>query len=260
MNHHRLTLQTRPASRGLLLAASLALAACAPDALLHTDAAEPARVVLTASGPATLASLGDTARMSPRVVDRAGNALDASRLRWSLSAPGVVQPEGAGIYRAVGNGRVTIVAEIDPGETGVRPAGYWAGRLADSVTIEVRQRAVRLTLAPVDTAFGTLGASRQMRVLVADARGNPLLDAPPPLDWHSADPSVATVDASGLVRSFGEGATQITVQAGTLIGATTFTVHPRLPHTSCMVFAQRRQTRQSCVTLDLVLREREGGR
>jgi hypothetical protein len=260
MTRHRLTLSPAHAPRALLLAASLGLTACAPDALLHSDGEEPARVVLTASGPASLASLGDTARIAPRVLDRAGNALDPSRLRWSVSAPGIVQSEGAGIYRAIGNGRVTVVAEIDPGETGVRPAGYWAGRVADSVTIDVRQRAARLALVPVDTAFTTVGASRQLHVLVTDARGNALLDAPPPLTWHSADPAIVTVDAMGVVHSLTEGAARVTVQAESLIGATTFTVHPRLPHTSCMVFAQRRQTKQSCVTLDLVIREPEAAR
>jgi hypothetical protein len=247
--------------RGLVAAAAAtALAACGADEPLRPAGAEPATVTLTTASAVALASLGDTALVHPRVIDRAGAALAGVPLRWSLSRSGVVEADGEGVYRAVGNGRVTIVAELDPAHTGVRPGGYWAGRLADSVVVEVRQRPARLTLAPVDTAFGTLGARRQLRALVTDARGHALLDGPPPLTWRSADPRVLAVDSTGLVRSLGDGVTHVAVEAATLRVTATFSVNARRPHTSCMVFAQRRQSRQSCVTLDFVVREREDGR
>lgn len=249
--------------RAALAAASLALpallAACAPDGAAAPELPQAAVVALAADALVPLASLGDTAVVRPRVVDRTGVPLPGARLRWSLSPDGVVVQEAEGVYRAVGNGRATIVAELDPGETGVRPGGYWAGRLADSVVIEVRQRPARLVLGAVDTAFTTLGAARQLRAQLSDARGNAMLVAPP-LVWSSADARVVAVDAGGVVRSAGEGTARITVFAEHLAGTATFSVQPRLPHTSCMVFALRRQTRQSCVTLDLVVREREAGR
>jgi hypothetical protein len=241
--------------RGLLLAASLTVTACAPGDPLRPDGALPASIHLTTDVGTSLASLGDTALVRPRVLDAHGAPLDGVQLRWSARPAGIVQLDGEGVYRAVGNGRVQVVAEIDPGTTGVRPVGYWAGPIADSVSIEVRQRPARLTLAPVDSAFGTLGASRQLHAQVTDARGNAMLDGPPRLTWLSADPGVLGVDGSGIVRSLGEGTARILVQAGQLTGAATFTVAPRLPHTSCMMFARRRQTRQSCVTLDLLVRE-----
>jgi hypothetical protein len=71
---------------------------------------------------------------------------------------------------------------------------------------------------------------------------------------------VVTVDGAGVVRSAGEGAARVTVRADGLLGAATFTVRPRVPHTSCMVFTARRQSRQSCVTLDFVVRERGAAR
>lgn len=254
----------RPIDRALLtaslLAASLLLGGCAADDVLVPDDRHAAGVSLTASVSVALASIGDTALVQPRVYDQHGATIAGARLRWSVRPAGVVQQDAEGVYRAVGNGRVTVVAEVDPGETGVRPAGYWAGRVADSTVIEVRQRAAHLAVAPVDTAFGTLGAARQLRVQVTDARGNAMIDGPPPLAWQSADARVVTVDGAGVVRSLGEGTARIVVRADQLTGAATFTVQPRLPHTSCMVFAQRRQTRQSCVTLDFVLHEREAGR
>jgi hypothetical protein len=258
MTHRVRTIRMNHSHRGVPLAATLLLTACAPGDPLRQEGAQPASIHLTTDATASLASLGDTALVRPRVLDQQGNLLDGVQLRWTVRPAGIVQLDGEGVYRAVGNGRVRVVAELDPGVSGVRPAGYWAGAIADSVSIEVRQRPARLALAPVDTAFGTLGASRQLRAQVTDARGNAMLDGPPALTWRSVDPRVLSVDSAGIVRSLGEGTARVLVQADQLSGAATFTVTPRLPHTSCMVFAQRRQTRQSCVTLDLTVRE--GGR
>jgi hypothetical protein len=244
---------------GALLAGSLSLTACGAADLVRPYHSPAAIVTLTASSSVSLASVGDTDIVTPLVFDQQGNTIDGVRLHWSFSPSGIVQQDGDGIFRAIGNGRVTVVVEIDPGETGVRPAGYWAARIADSVVIEVRQRPARVTFAPVDTAFTALGGTRQVRVQVADARGHPMLDGPPLLTWQSSDPRVVLVDSVGVVRSFGEGTARISVHAGELTGGATFTVRPRLPHTSCMVVEVRRQNRQSCVTIDLIVREREGG-
>ena len=243
-----------------LAAATAGLTACASDSIVRPDGARPASIVLTSSAAAPLASLGDTALVRAVVLDATGDQLDGVKLRWTARQSGVVQQDAEGVFRAVGNGRVTLVAQIDVGETGVRPAGYYAAPVADSVVIEVRQRAARLALAPVDTAFTTLGAARQLKVTVTDARGNAILGGPPPLAWRSADARVATVDSLGVVRSIGQGAARIDVRADSLAGAATFTVNPLLAHTSCMVFAQRHQTKQSCVTLDFVVHEREANR
>jgi hypothetical protein len=245
---------------GLLLAATVVFTACDANDPLGVSGSQPETVILSAEGSGLLTSLGDTAIVRSQVLDHSGTQLDSAPLRWTITPADIVQADGEGVFRAVGNGRVTIVAAIDVARTGVRPSGYWAGRLADTVVIEVRQRASRLAVAPVDTAFTTIGARRQLGVQVTDARGNAMLDGPPPLTWRSADPRVVTVDSAGLVRSSGEGDAKVMVHADDLAGAATFTVRPRLSHTSCMVFAQRRRPLQSCVTLDFVVREREAGR
>jgi hypothetical protein len=248
-------------SRGkLLLAASLALTACGDSDAVGPDGSRSATVVFTVSTTAPLASLGDSISLAPRVLDQRGRPVGDARLRWSVRPAGVVQQDGEGVFRAIGNGRATIVAEVDPGTSGVRPAGYWVGSLADSAVVEVRQHAVRLALAPTDTTFTALGGARQLRVQVTDARGHPLVQAPPALRWQSSDARVVAVDSGGVARSVAEGSARVTVHGADLAGAATFTVRPRRPHTSCMVFARRRQTRRSCVTLDLVVREREVAR
>ena len=258
----RPTLRMSRLHTAALLLGAAALTACSADNLVRPEGATPAKIVVSSSSAAALASLGDTALVTARVLDRAGNSVSGATVRWSLDRAGVVQQDADGVYRAVGNGRVTVVAEVALGETGVRPAGYWADRVADSVVVEVRQRPARITLAPVDTAFATLGALRPLRAQVTDARGNALLDGPPPLAWSTENAGVLSVDGVGVVRSLGEGTARVTVRADALAAATVFTVQPRLPHTACMQFTQRRQSHQSCVTVDLVLHERaaEGAR
>jgi len=259
-----MTRQTHTAMKnvriGALLGAAAITAACSPAEMTQPTHTYVSAISITSGSGDALASINDSATLSTRVLDQDGNAMQGAPLRWSFSPAGVVAQESDGVYRAIGNGRVTVVAEVDPGATGVRPGGYWAGRVADSVVIEVRQRAARLTVAPLDTLFSTIGALRRLRVQVTDARGNAMLDGGPALTWQSADPRVVTVDSTGAVRSSGEGASRITVAAVGLTGSATFTVRPRLPHTSCMQFAQRRQPRTSCVTLDFVVHEREAGR
>lgn len=251
--------QTKRRLLSALCAVSL-LTACSADDALAPSGAAAAKVVLIANSATSLGSLGDSAILTPRVLDAGGRVVPGVKLVWSVSTAGIVQADGDGVYRAIANGRVTIIAAVDPGETGVRPKGYWADPIADSVTVDVRQRPVRLAVAPVDTAFVTIGATRALQVQAADARGNPMPSAIMSLTWLSADPRVVSVGSAGLVRSRGEGVARVTVRADSLVGTATFAVNPRLPHTSCMVYAQRKRAKQSCVTLDFVLHERGEGR
>jgi hypothetical protein len=241
------------------VAVSVAMSACGSGDVFAPGDVQAASLSLKVLGTSSLASLGDSALLNPKVLDASGNMLSTRDVRWSVRPQGIVVQEGTA-FRAVGNGRVTIVAEIELGQTGVRPDGYWAERVADSVTIDVQQRAVRLSLAPVDTAFTTLGALRKLLVTATDARGHALIGNLPALTWSSSQPSAATVDSTGVVKSLAEGLSVVTVQTAGLLGVVIFTVRPRLPHTSCMVFAQRRQSKQSCVTVDFTVREREAGR
>lgn len=246
--------------RALVATTAVALmSACAKDATRPAESAV-ARIDVASSAVVPLTSLGDTARVTSQALDRRGAIVGDAALSWSVTPAGILHEDAPGVFRAIGNGRATVVASLAVGSTGVKPAGYWASPVADSVVVEVHQRAARIALASVDTAFTSLGGRRQLRAIVADARGNALLEGTPTLTWWSTDTRVATVDSTGLVRSAQEGNARIVVQVGSLGTAASFTVRPRVPHTSCMVYAQRKQTRQSCVTLDFVMREREDAR
>lgn len=243
-----------------LLAASLLVTACAPADMVRSIDNAPGNIDLTVVGAALLESFGDTARVQLRVLDQAGTALANVPMRWSATPAGIVQMAGSGTFRAVGNGRVTIIAEVDPAESGVRPRGYLSGPIADTVVIDVRQRAVRLTISVADTTFKALDARRSLRAEVADRRGNLMGPHVAPVSWRSADATVVSVDSAGVARSRAEGRTNIVATSGELSATAAMSVAPRLPHVSCMVYIQRRQSRASCVALDFVLREREAVR
>lgn len=256
---HTSRLMLRPSAL-LSLVPLLSLAACAGDDPLAPGHGRPASLTLVSSGSTSLASLGDSAQFAPRVLDAAGRVVTGAAVTWSVAPAGVLAREAEGVYRAVANGRATITVSVAVSETGVRPAGYWAAPLVDSVVVEVRQRPARLTLGAVDSAFTRLGTIRQLHAAVADARGNPMGSALAPVTWGSSDARVVAVDSAGNVRSIGEGSAGITARTEALSATTAFTVNPRLVHTSCMVYGQRRKVQQSCVTLGFVMREREEGK
>lgn len=244
----------------LTLVSLLSFAACSADDALSPGSGRPASLTLVSSGSTQLASLGDSARLTPRVLDASGRAVMGARVTWAVSPGSVVVRDGEGVYRAVANGRATVIATIDVSETGVHPSGYWAAPLVDSVVINVRQRAARITLGTVDTAFTRLGTVRQLQPTVTDARGNPMSGVLAPVTWESTDARIVSVDTAGLVRSSGEGTAGVTARVEALNAFATFTVNPRLMHTSCMTYGVRRKVQQSCVTLDFVMRERGEGR
>ena len=66
-------------------------------------------------------------------------------------------------------------------------------------------------------SFSSLGETAQLTAAVHDQNGQAIVGAT--VAWVSADPSVATVDGNGLVSAAGNGATNITVTAGTTASA-----------------------------------------
>lgn len=234
---------------------TLALSACAPDRVTAPDAGSVGTVRLEASGPSTLASLGDTIVVTPRVTTRAGTPKSPDGLTMRLSASGIVEDLGGGRFRAIGNGQVTIRVAIDTALSGVVPGGYYVDGAADSVVITVQQVAVGLSIrADVDTMFNSIGESRPLLVRLADARGNALVSNLPALTFGAADSSVVRVDASGSIRSIRDGMTAVTARAGDLSASRTFTVRATRQHTSCMTYTRRRRTLSSCASVDIVVR------
>jgi hypothetical protein len=250
------------APRLTTLAAALLVTACRSDSVLAPSGGAVDAVRLAASSR-QLTSLGDTLRLDALVRDAAGERLNAVPMQWQLSSTGVLEPLGNGLFRAVGNGRVTIVGAVDPSATGVRPRGYYADLVTDSIVVDVEQRPAQVLTLSADTLFTMVGLARPVRLRITDARGYEVDPALLRVSYQVLDPHVATVDSTGMVRSASEGRTELVATAGTATGSTTWrapiTVRPRAAHTSCMTFTQRRRARQACVTSDFVVHAPRGG-
>ena len=83
-------------------------------------------------------------------------------------------------------------------------------------------RATTVTVTPATAELTALGQTVRFTAEVRDQNGLAMAGAA--VAWSSGDPSVATVDASGLVTAAGNGTATITASAGSASGAATVTV------------------------------------
>lgn len=238
--------------RSALVFASVGLAACQADTAVAPNGAVPSRVSVSLASSSPLASFGDTAVVRARVLDAAGNEIPGVPLIYSVASTQVVEQVGTGLFRSRGNGTAVIRVQVDPAGTGARPKGYYADRLVDSVTVTVQQQPARIAAA-ADTVFPLVNLLRTFALTATDARGN-VVTSPLTPQWQSANPTIATVDAVGRVRSVGNGRTPLSVRIGSFTWQTTVVVNANRDHVSCMRYIRRRQQQQQCVTNTVTLR------
>ena len=82
--------------------------------------------------------------------------------------------------------------------------------------------ATTVSVTPASAALGAIGETVRFTAEVRDQNGRPMAGAA--VAWSSSDASVASVDASGLVRAVAEGSATITATAGNARGTTEITV------------------------------------
>ena len=83
-------------------------------------------------------------------------------------------------------------------------------------------RATNLTVTPATAALTALGETVRLAAEVRDQNGQAMAGAV--VTWSSGDPSVATVDATGLVTAAGNGMATITATSGSVSGSAAVTV------------------------------------
>ena len=168
------------------------------------------RIVAPVAG---LAALGATLQLTVEVFDQNGQPIAGAAVTWTSSNTSVATVDATGLVTATGNGtaRVTVTA----------------GSVSGSVEVTVAQVATGIELSPsVDTVL--VGDSLRLAATAEDANGHVVAGSR--FTWSSSDPSVATVDGSGLVRGFAGGTATITATSGAEQGAAELTVlHPDRP-------------------------------
>ncbi len=202
---YRATAQaSRPAIVGALIAAVfLASCSAAGDSLTGptppTGPSGPgAAALIDMSVPAvTLNAVGATENITATIRDATGRTLSAPSVTWTSENPTVADVAGGGVTAA-------IIARA-PGVTRIR-----AGSGNAAAFVDVRVLGVRgLSIAPAVTSV-RVGDLQPLRVsFVGDA------GASQSVRWATLNPSIATVDASGIVTGVGVGTTTVRVSAAT---------------------------------------------
>lgn len=163
---------------------------------------------------------GDSVRLTAAVADRNGAEIRAATLNWTSADTSVVKVDGAGLIRAVAEGRSEVL--VSAGEatgrvkvTVTAPSGDppGGGGPADPGDPEDPVPA-SLEVTPSSAAFDALGDSVQVRAVVRDSDGVEITDVE--VAWSSSDPAVATVSPSGWVVARGNGTARIVAKSGEL--------------------------------------------
>jgi len=156
------------------------------------------------------AEIGDLSRLRDLVLSVNGLA---GRLPWQLAALDSLRTINVAATSL--SGRVPpSFADLDldsflVGGTGlcVPPSlATWLGAIPQ--TDSPPECAARVSVQPSTLTFSTAGETAQLTVTVVDAEGRAVES--PTLTWESGDPTVATVDATGLVTARASGITTVT--------------------------------------------------
>jgi plastocyanin len=169
------------------------------------DAAKPQEAASTSVAPASVeitprtldVQVGQKVKFSATAKDAAGNAIDAKPSVWFAAPFDLAGADESGEVTFHGPGVVTVGAVI------AGKAGYATVNIANS-------KIATLELEPLAHAI-VAGSAEKLIVTARTSNGNPRADAP--IQWTSDKPSIASVDAAGLVTGVAAGSATIKATA-----------------------------------------------
>jgi len=154
----------------------------------------PVAVASVAIAPATATiTIGGTVTLQGIAYDAGGNTLSGRTVVWASSAPQVATVNSSGQVTGVAAGSATVTGTVE-GKTG-----------SSAITVTVIPVAA-VTVSPGSAALD-VGQSAPLTAVATDANGNTLTGRT--ITWSSANTSIATVTAAGLVKGIGAGTTTI---------------------------------------------------
>lgn len=187
---------------------TLLLASCDSESPTDTDGARVATAIVLSPSALSFGSLGASEQLTAEVRDQHGDPLPSAPVAWSPSDAAIATVSTSGVVTAVANGSAGVTAA--------------SGAASATVAIEVSQVAASLVLSSDTIPMESLGETSQLTAVVEDARGTVIPGAT--VGWVSADEAVATVSATGLVTSRGNGTTSVTATSGSASSTASVTV------------------------------------
>jgi hypothetical protein len=170
-----------------------------------TISVAPASVEIT---PQTLdVRVGEKAKFSAVAKDAAGNPIDAKPSVWFAAPFDLAGADDSGEVTFHAPGVVTVGAVI-AGKAGYATVNVGNSKIA-SLEIE--------TVSPI-----VAGSAEKLTAIARTSRGDPRTDAT--IEWKSEKPSVASVDAAGLVTGIAPGSATIKATSEAASGTVTVQV------------------------------------
>lgn len=155
---------------------------------------QPARIDVT---PASLGlTIGATGALTAVAYDADENVLDVA-VTWSSSSVAVATVDASGLVTAVALGTATISAKVK--------------NVTGTASVTVTQSGASVVIDPIGNEPLEVGLTLQLTATAYDISGTPI-DVT--INWASGAPSIATVDATGLVTGVGRGTATITASVG----------------------------------------------
>ena len=146
-------------------------------------------------------------RLTARVLDRKGQALDNVSPSWSSSNASIVAAEAGGRLVSKKEGKATVSATVEGAQAQI-PV-----EVVDVGTVEIS--------TPQLTLIGPPGTSVPLSFHVKNSKGETVSL---PVVWSSQNPKVATASEDGRVTSVGAGTTTVVGKVGDVQGGADVTV------------------------------------
>ncbi len=143
----------------------------------------PAVAAIAVSPPSLQLVVGASAALSAVATDARGHVLVRS-FRWASSNPAVAQVDSSGQVTAVAAGSASITASA-------------GGATSQPVALQALQVPIASVAIQPTSAQVAVGQTVQLQATALDSAGKPLSGRL--FTWSSSDPTIATVDSSGLV-------------------------------------------------------------
>jgi uncharacterized protein YjdB len=177
----------------------------------------PAPVATVSVSPASSSLLiGATAQLSAVTRDSSNNVVTGRVITWSSSNSSVSRVSTSGLVTAVAAGSATITATSETK----------AGTAAITVSAPAPAPVATVSVLPASSTL-LVGATVQLSATMRDANNNVLTGRV--VTWASANPGIASVSSTGLVRGVGAGSTTITATSETKTGTATENVQAPPP-------------------------------